>query len=266
MAYRCGEVGRLCLAALAGVLCTSPVLAYDEDDAPDPHSIVFFGSMEAGPGKTFASYGSKQAFNAGGLDTSGFRLMNKLGASRERASNVRPYGRLYKVEAQFLLGYELRLADDFLSLYAGPEIEGEYGEVWWAYYGITRISARIQADLWMTPTDTTMAQLSAYASGLDRRVWGRLALGQKIGRGLYAGPEVELYRQAGYDKLRVGLHLTGLRLFGASWRLSGGWEDTSDRAVGAYATLGVHWTADSAKLPLATAVGWRFQGRPQIRP
>lgn len=265
MAFGCGEAGRLCLAALAGALYASPLLADDEDDEPDPHSIVFFGSMEAGPSKTFISYGSKQALNAGGLDTSGFRLMNKLGGSRERASTVRPYGRLYKAEAQFLLGYELRYGDNFLAAYVGPEIEGEYGEVWWAYYGIARVSARVQAELWMTPSETTMAQLSAYASGLDRRIWGRLALGQKIDRGLYLGPEVELYRQIGYDKLRLGLHLTGLRLFGATWRLSGGLEDTSDRAVGAYATLGVHWTADNSTLP-ATALLSPFQRGPQVRP
>jgi hypothetical protein len=69
---------------------------------------------------------------------------------------------------------------------------------------------RLQADFWATPTDTTMVQLSAYASGLDRRAWGRLALGHKIDRGLHLGPEIELYRQSGYDKLRVGVHLTDL--------------------------------------------------------
>jgi hypothetical protein len=266
VAFGCGEVGRLCLAALAGVLFASPLLADDEDDEPDPAKIVFFGSLEAGPGKTFASFGSKQAFGADGLDASGFRLMNKLGGSREQASNIRPHGRLYKAEAQFLLGYELRFGDSFFSLYAGPDIEAEYRELWCGcYYGIGRISARLQTDFWATPTDTAMVQLSAYVSGLDRRAWGRLALGHKIDRRLYLGPEIELYRQSGYDKLRVGLHLTGLRLFGATWRLSGGWEDTSDRPVGAYATLGVHWTESSTKLPVGSLL-LPFQRRPQIRP
>lgn len=265
MAYRCGKVGRLCLAALAGVLFASPVLAEDESDEPDPVSIVFFGSLEAGPGKTFASYGSKRAIGSDRLDASGFRLMSKLGAAREQANRFRPHGKGYKTEAQYLIGYEWRIGSSFLSLYAGPDVEAQYWEVWYASYGIARIGARLHADLWTTPTNTTMAQVSTYVSTLDHRAWGRLALGHKIDRGLYLGPEVELYRQADYDKLRVGLHLTGLRLFGATWRLSGGWEDTSDRAVGAYATLGVHWAGDLTKLSLASLVS-PFLSRPDIRP
>ncbi|RDJ27356.1 cellulose biosynthesis protein BcsS [Bosea caraganae] len=248
------------------MLFASPVLADDDDDEPDPAKIVFFGSLEAGPGKTFTSFGSKQAFGADGLDAGGFRLMNKLGLSREQARRLVPRGKAYKVESQFLIGYEWRFSDSFFSLYAGPDIEAEYRELGCGcYYGVSRISARLQADLWATPTDATMVQLSAYVSGLDRRAWGRLALGHKIDRGLHLGPEVELYRQSGYDKLRVGLHLTGLRLFGATWRLSGGWEDTSDRDVGAYATLGVHWTESSTALP-AGSLPLPFQRRPQIRP
>jgi hypothetical protein len=266
VAYRCREVGRLCLAALTGVLFASPVLAEDESDEPDPVSVVFFGSLEAGPSKTFASYGSKRAIGSDGLNESGFRLMSKAGAAREQANRFRPHGKGYKAEAQYLIGYEWRIGSSFLSLYAGPDVEAEFREVWSGYYyAIARIGTRLHADLWTTPTNATMAQVSTYVSTLDHRAWGRLALGHKIDRGLYLGPEIELYRQTDYDKLRVGLHLTGLRLFGATWRLSGGWEDTSDRAVGAYATLSVHWTGDLAKLSLASLAS-PFLSRPNIRP
>lgn len=228
-----------------GALFASSALADDEDDtdASDTASTVFFGSLEAGPSKSFASYGLKRAIGADGLDASGFRLMNTLGVTRERASSVRPYGRGYKLEAQTLLGYEWQLGSAFLSLYAGPDFEAEYRELWHGYYGIARFGTRLHADLWATPSGTTMAQVSAYASTLDHRVWGRIALGHKLGAGLYLGPEVEFYRQTDYHKLRSGVHLTGQRLFGANWRLSAGWQDASNSAPGAYATLGLHWTA-----------------------
>ncbi|MBA4335055.1 MAG: hypothetical protein C0420_09145 [Methylobacterium sp.] len=70
----------------------------------------------------------------------------------------------------------------------------------------------------------------------------RLAFAEGLlSQDVYAGPEVEAYRAGDYTKLRLGLHLTGLRLFGVVWRLSGGWQRTSDRPSEAYATLGVHW-------------------------
>lgn len=229
------------VAVLAGALVASPVLAEDENDEPDPVSTVFFGSLEAGPGKTFASIGSKQALGADGLDTSGFRLMRKLGVSHEKAQRVRPYGVGYKIEAQTLLGYEWRLGDSFLSLYAGPDTEAEYRSVWYGYYGILRVSARVHADFWSTPTETTMVQASAYVSGLDHRTWGRLALGHRLFGHAYAGPEIEFHRQTGYHKLRAGLHLTGLQFRNATWRVSAGFQDESDRPSGVYATLGLHW-------------------------
>ena len=81
----------------------------------------------------------------------------------------------------------------------------------------------------------------AYASSIDQRLWGRLAAGWQTPLGLYAGPEVEAYRERDYRKLRLGLHLTGLRLLGLEWRLSGGWQQTSDRPSEIYGTLALHW-------------------------
>lgn len=265
MAYRCGKVGSLCLVALAGMLLASPVLAEGEEwpDEPDPTRTVFFGSLEGGPSKSFASYGSKRAVDAGGLDASGFRLMQKLGVANERAN---PYGRSYKTEAQALLGYEWQLDSTSLSLYVGSDFEAEYRETrCGCYRGVVRLGKRVHADLWTTPSSATMAQASAYASTIDHRAWGRLALGHKLGRGLYLGPEIEFYRQTGYHKLRAGAHLTGLRLFGTTWRLSAGWQAASRSPPGAYATLGVHWTGGVEKR-LAGLLASPWQRRLDIRP
>lgn len=235
------------MAALATALLAVPARAENEewDDEPDPARTIFFSSLEAGPSKSFVSYGSKRALDSDRLNSSGFRVMQTVGAGSERAS---PNGRSYKSEAQALLGYEWQLGSTFLSLYAGSDFEAEYRETrCGCYRGIARLGKRIQADLWTTPSSTTMAQASAYVSTLDHRAWGRLALGHKLGRGLYLGPEIEFYRQSDYHKLRAGAHLTGLQLFGTSWRLSAGWQAASRSASGAYATLGVHWTAGFEK-------------------
>ncbi|WP_439496819.1 cellulose biosynthesis protein BcsS [Bosea sp. (in: a-proteobacteria)] len=242
MACRCAELGRARLAALAGVLVAAPALAEDDDfSPPSPVSAVLFGSLEAGASKTLATIGIKQAWGGAGLDASGFRTLMKIGAAREGASRTRPRGIAYKAESQALFGYEWRFGDNFIALYAGPDVEAEYREQWNASSYIVRMGPRLQADLWARPTGTTMVQAAAYLSSLDRRAWLRVAPGWAIRQDLYAGPEIELYRQDGYHKLRVGLHLTGLRLFGLTWRLAGGWQRTNHRSSEAYATLGLHW-------------------------
>ncbi len=174
------------------------------------------------------------------------RALLKVGGAQEQAQRQRPRGLAYKTESQALIGYEWRIGDAFLSLYAGSDHEGEYREWRNGILYRNRYGARLQGDLWMTPMPGMMLHASAYASTLDHRRWGRAAPGWLLPRGwlsqdVYAGPEVEAYRAGDYTKLRLGLHLTGLRLFGVVWRLSGGWQRTSDRPSEAYATLGVHW-------------------------
>jgi hypothetical protein len=210
-----------------------------------PLSTVIFGSLEAGPTKTFAAIGMKKALT-GGLAGSGVRALLKIGASREQTGRQRPHGMAYKSEAQALIGYEWRIGDTFLSLYAGPDYEGELRDEPLATVITHRYGARLQGDLWITPTPGTMLQASGYASTVDGRLWGRVAPGWLLPRdlpldGVYLGPEIEAYRESDYSKLRLGLHLTGLRFLGLSWRISGGWQSTSDRPAEAYATLGLHW-------------------------
>jgi hypothetical protein len=223
-----------------------PAMADDgETEERSPLSTVIFGSLEAGPTKTFAAIGMKKALT-GGLATSGFRALFKVGGSREQLGRQRPYSLAYKSEAQALIGYEWRIGDTFLSLYAGSDYEGEQREEPLATLITHRYGARLQADLWTTPTPDIMLHASAYASTIDGRLWGRAAPGWLLPRGFplegsYLGPEIEAYRDSDYSKFRLGLHLTGLRFLGLSWRISGGWQQTSDRPSEAYATLGLHW-------------------------
>jgi hypothetical protein len=234
-------------SGLAALVCGSLALPAAAATLENPHpiSLVLFGSIEAGPAKTFAAIGLKRALGGGGLDASGFRLLVKLGGARERANRSPPHGTAWKVEAQTLLGYEWRIGDSFLSLYAGTDYEGEQRPCGCGVVTTARYGQRLQADLWATPLPDMMLQASAYASTLDRRIWGRIAPGwalpDVLPESAYIGPEIELYRQRGYRKLRLGLHLTGIRLFGLTWRLSGGWQHSSDRSGEAYATLGLHW-------------------------
>ncbi len=253
VAYGWAISAAVTLAAVFTAASARPAIAQEaeaETEERSPLSTVLFGSLEAGPTKTFAAVGLKKALT-GGLASDGFRTLVKIGGAQEEARRQRLHGIAYKSEAQALLGYEWRIGDSFLSLYAGSDYEGEQREEPRRTVISSRYGARLHGDLWMTPTPDTMLHASAYASTLDARRWGRVAPGWRVPGGLvpwpfqagtlYVGPEVEAYRARDYTKLRLGLHLTGLRIFGVVWRLSGGWQRTSDKTSQAYATLGVHW-------------------------
>lgn len=241
VAGRWGLLARGFGAAVA--LASSPAKADPALMERSPLSLAIFGSLEADASKTYGSVGLKWAFgNSGGLDASGFRLGLKWGASVEPARRRPTQGHLYRTEFNALLGYEWRIDDTFLTLSAGPEIEARYRETRDERSFEQRGSLRLQADLWSKPAENWLLQANAYAVPADRgRYWGRLAGGWRLIDELYLGPEIESYRERDYHKLRLGLHLTGLHLFGLDWRLAGGIQKTSDEKAGAYLTLGLLW-------------------------
>lgn len=208
-----------------------------------PLSLVIFGSLEGGAGKTYGSIGLKRAFGAfGGLDASGFRLEAKWGVSVEPAYRKPTEGRLYRTEFHTLLGYEWRIGDSFLALSAGPAVEVAYRETRRYLSFEYRRALRLQADFWSRTTENSVLQANAYAVLTDGgRYWGRLAPGWRLVGDLYLGPEMEGYRERDYHKVRLGVHLTGLRFFRLDWRLAAGFQKTRDEKSGAYVTLGLHW-------------------------
>jgi hypothetical protein len=241
VAYRVGKAG---LAGLAMIVAAAPICdasAEEEEAERSPVSMVIFGSMEAGPTKTFLSVGMKRAIG-GGLTDSGFRLFVKAGGAQEQTRRRRPHGVTYKSETQALLGYEWRIGSSFLALHAGADTETEQRvEAFGPSFMATRYGARVQADLWIVPTPGTMIQANGYVSSLNGRLWARIAPGWQTPAGFYLGPEFEAYGERDYRKYRLGLHLTGLRFLGLEWRLSGGLQQTSDRPSAYYGTLGLHW-------------------------
>ncbi|QEL21209.1 cellulose biosynthesis protein BcsS [Bosea sp. F3-2] len=241
MAYGWSKAKLTGLALFATAAPLDLPRAEEESDERSPISMVIFSSLEAGPTKTFVSVGMKRALGSG-LAESGFRLFLKAGGSQEQTRRQPPHGTTYKAESQAMLGYEWRVGDSFLALYAGSDFESEQRIETFGPSMITkRYGARLQADLWAVPADRMMLQANAYVSSVDHRLWGRVAPGWQMPMGFYVGPEVEAYRERNYRKLRLGLHLTGLRFLGLEWRLSGGWQRTSDQPSEAYGTLGLHW-------------------------
>ena len=227
---------------LASLLLPAPAGADPALLERPPLSAVMFGSMDAGAGKIHGAFGMKYAIGDRGLDASGFRLSLASGASTEPARRRPTQGSLYKSDAGALLGYEWRIHDSFVTVSVGPDIETAYRK-WGNLHGTgQRIGPRLQLDVWAAPDATSLIQVNAYAVAAGSgRASARAAAGWKIAGQLYLGPEVELYRERDYFKIRLGMHLTGLELFGITWRLSAGMQKSRDDESEAYATLGFHW-------------------------
>jgi hypothetical protein len=209
---------------------------------PSARNALIFASLDAGPGQRFGALGIKWA-PAGTLDESGFRLLVRGGGAERTREGRLPIAAEAKGESQALLGGELLTGRGAIGVFFGHE-----SALGWTAaerrFGLPprmRSGLRIQADLWDHPLPDLLIHLSAAASTAAEQVWGRAALGWRPLGLAFLGPEIEATASSGYGKWRIGAHLSGLRLFGLEWRLSGGRERASDGARGLYATLSVQW-------------------------
>ncbi len=229
---------------LAMVLATSQ--AAHAADAPlnpakDARSFLLFATAEQGPHKPFGAVGFKYAPGIDSLDRDGWRVFGRLGGGYECARRRPARGWNASVEAQLLAGREWHLGRTSIGLYAGPEVIASMKSGPEAAVYRLRGSGRILADLWSQPTERTLVQAYLGYSTYQQRMGGRMALGWQLQERLFIGPEIEVYRDQAYRKMRLGAHLTGVRFAAGEWRLSGGWQRDSARTKGGYATLGVHW-------------------------
>jgi Cellulose biosynthesis protein BcsS len=234
-AYACA------LLAIAGI----SVATAAEPASSDPRRLVLFASMEAGPASTFGSAGFKFAIG-GPLDASGFRLMGKIGTGLEPRQSVTISGTsatsdVMTPEAMAVAGYEWKLGTTYVGLYGGAEVDARLATKSLTIDRKATVGPRLQLDIWSNPSPETLVHYSGNLGGATFHVWSRLALGWRVFDLAFLGPEAEIYREKDYAKTRLGIHLTGLKLFGTEMRLSGGWQRAAKTEKGAYATLGLLW-------------------------
>ncbi len=225
------------LALLPAVCLADPTL----NERP-PLSLVMFGSLDLGPPKSQAGLGFKFAIGGRGLDASGFRLGFATADSTEPLRRRPDQGRLYRTETSTMLGYEWRIDNSFLAVSLGQQVDAVYA-VWGPFKAFEqRLGPRIQLDLWLAPSPDMVLQFHAFGiGGRGSRSGGRLSVGWRLRRRLFLGPEVEAFGERDYYKVRTGLQLSGIELFGTSWRISVGRQKTSEKKSATYATLGLHW-------------------------
>jgi Cellulose biosynthesis protein BcsS len=107
----------------------------------------------------------------------------------------------------------------------------------------SKLGAKVQADLWMHPTpETLLYALGSYSSAFDTYyAIGRFGY-DFTNTKLFIGPEVGGLGNDRTDQLRLGLHMTGLRIGNGKVTISGGWMRERGEGTGGYAAAAIDFS------------------------
>jgi len=95
----------------------------------------------------------------------------------------------------------------------------------------THVGARGGFDVWYEPLRDGMVTASASLSTVGKSYWTRAAAGWRFFDAIWLGPEFHACGDDTYRQLRVGAHVTSLRLWSREWSAGLGWVSDSDRAA-----------------------------------
>ena len=103
----------------------------------------------------------------------------------------------------------------------------------------THVGVRGGFDLWYEPFTDWMVAGSASLSTIGRSYWTRAAAGRRFFDAIWLGPEFHASGDDTYRQLRLGAHITSLRVWGYEWSAGAGWVTDTDRRDGVYGRVGV---------------------------
>jgi hypothetical protein len=208
---------------------------------------VIFSSGEFANGSMFIGSGFKRAFGKS-IDEPGFVLMSLSGAGATPEIYNGPANTRIRVArmsnyASMMIGYQWFIKGGVFMVAAGPETSqrqeiDDLGRPRW----LPRSSGlRTIAEVWHEPRPRMMAQATLIYSSAQASLWGRMAGGYALRDGLFFGPEATGYIENDYREARLGLHLTGIKIWRFEFRLSGGLSGNSNRESGYYVGISSHF-------------------------
>jgi hypothetical protein len=239
-----GSLGAAVLTAAAFVVCWLVLSACPSRAAEDEEArYLLFSGRDIWRNGAFAHGGLVMA--PAGLDQDGFLLKLVLsgGLYRYNAGSLggeRVYG--FETTIQILPGWRLKRGDLEVKFFFGPDIEQH--RLWpddpsnslrGHSFGL-----RMATELWYEPTSTTMVAMDATISSVATNHSARAAYGWHVlDDQMYFGPEIAFIGSDGYRHLRLGAHMTSLKIDNYEWSAAGGWAGDSERRSSPYVRLGL---------------------------
>ncbi len=209
---------RSAVPALA-LLALGPTAGARADDL----RTVFFAGLDSGH-SLHAHVGFKHALGTS-LDADGWLVMGTVGAGESGGERGRKGG------GSVMAGRQWSLPRLHAAVFLGPELQRDGG---------LRPGLRGQGEIWARPSDATLLTATVIAGTARSEVWGRLSAGYRVADEVFVGPEASAKRERDWHEWRAGLHLTGLRLAGVTWRVSAGRMWAESGREGFYGALSGH--------------------------
>ena len=103
----------------------------------------------------------------------------------------------------------------------------------------THVGVRGGFDVWYEPVRNGMVTVSASLSTVGSGYWMRAAAGARFLDMIWLGPEFLAAGDQRYTELRVGGHITSVRLSSYEFSVGAGWAKDSDQRSSLYGRLGV---------------------------
>jgi hypothetical protein len=144
-------------------------------------------------------------------------------------------------EAQILPGWRFKREKFELKVFAGLDIKNDLTTPYDPSNRLngTSIGVRGAFSLWFEPTPATMLAADASLTSIATGYSARVAYGWKLNSWFYLGPEAQTFACIGYDQLRFGVHMTGLKTGFFEWNAAAGWANDSDHRSSLYLRFGV---------------------------
>lgn len=231
------------LGAIMCNFCVSAASGEIEIEIDDVKTAIHFSGTDFWRHGLF-SYGGL-LWSPAGLDREGFTLKTLLGGGRYSyvSGNLGNAIVVAKQNVAFVLpGWRFQNNRLTMSIFAG--LDAQYHRLSpddpsASLHGLD-FGIRGSIDLWFQPTPNAMMTADASASSIGPSYSARLALGWRIADNFYLGPEIGGFAHSNtYNQIRLGLHVTGLKIRDLEWSTGMGWTFDSDDRDGVYGRLAV---------------------------
>jgi hypothetical protein len=229
------------------LVCAMPCVAFALEAPPRS---VLYGSFDQGR-YAFVTAGYKRTLfdhlNANGVFMEGSVGAGHAGAPPALSRRIQLTTLSNSLDPTFKghlsTGYQWMTGNGTISVLAG--VEGRHGRQGIAQKEQLDAGLRVQGNVWIHPTPTTLFTSTAIVSTLGSSVWARAAWGFKMFDRVYVGPETsysyEKFSLKGDAKGRIGMHATGFEWGTLRITLSGGYQREIDaKRHAGYVSLGAY--------------------------
>lgn len=209
---------------------------------PGPTGVLVFSGADGAFDGAHASSGVERAFS-GTLDARGLvaRITAGSGYAVYPRAPALPVRVVDQTEtARLLIGWRETGGYGTVTVFAGLAYENRRVTPRILDDRVGRqIGPAVVVDAWLTPAARVSVQAFAAYATAHGSASLRVAPGYEVASGVHVGPEFGYGAHHGSQRLRFGVHATGLKVMALNLRLSGGYAHTPHGRAGAYASLGL---------------------------